>query len=225
MGVSIGFNRKINEWMLSEEGRVAFRPFLVDGNPYKSRIFVAGAFPHPIIEVDEDEHEEYIEALVDGELWEAFYGEKMVSKEHKGTVAFIQWLKDTCGETAVYGNVTACMADSAKQLKEYSKTSPEDYEKGFRVFQETVEEFQPEFLILHGTDAVKQFRKYFGNALLDQHTQIEKVQDLEETGVFAEWNLSSGKKVRVIACRNLRYYGKMGLAFELFKKRLQTILG
>lgn len=225
MGVSIGFNRKIKEWMLSEEGRVAFRPFLVDGNPYKSRIFVAGSFPHPIIEVDEDEHKEYIETLVDGELWDAFYGEQMESTEHKGIAAFIQWLKDTCGETAVYGNVTALMADSAKQLKEYSKISPEDYEKGFRVFQETVEEFQPDFLILHGTDAVKQFRKRFGNALLDQYAQMEKVQDLEEAGIFAEWHLSSGKKVRVMACRNLRYYGKMGQAFALFKNRLQDILG
>ncbi|WP_413364415.1 hypothetical protein [Lysinibacillus sp. 3P01SB] len=224
MGVSNGFNRKINEWILSKEGRVAFRPFLVNGNPYKSRIFVSGSFPHPVIEVDEEEREEYIESLVDTELWDTFYGEQMGTRENKGTTAFIQWLKEACGETAVHVNLTALMADSAKKLKEYSKESPEDYEKGFRIFQEAVEEFQPEFLILYGSDAVKQFRKRFGAAILDRYPQLEKVQDLEEYGVFADWSLSNGRKVQVIACRNLSYYGKMGEAFGTFKERVKEAL-
>lgn len=224
MGVSNGFSRKITEWMLSEEGRVAFRPFLVDGNPYKSRFFVVGAFPHPVIAVDEGEHEEYVESLVDAELWNAFYGDQMQSRENKGTAAFVQWLKEACGETAVHVNVTALMADSAKKLKEHGKESPGDYKKGFDVFQETVEEFQPEFLILHGADAVKQFRKQFGKALQDRYAQIDKVQDLEEVGVFAQWHIASGRKVQVLACRNLSYYGKMGEAFEVFKQRIQEML-
>ncbi len=224
MGVSKGFNRKIQQWMMSEDGRVAFRPFLVDGNPYKSRIFVVGAFPHPVIPVDEGEHEEYVESLVDAELWNAFYGDQMQSRENKGTAAFIQWLKEACGETAVSVNVTALMADSAKKLKEHGKESPRDYKKGFDVFQETVEEFQPEFLILHGADAMKQFRKQFGETLLDYHPQVDKVQDLEEVGIFAEWRLANGRKVKVLACRNLSYYGKMGEVFEVFKQRIQEML-
>jgi hypothetical protein len=224
MSVSKGFHKKINEWILSEEGRVAFRPFLVNGNPYKTRIFVVGSFPHPFMEIDENEHEEYIESLLDAELWDGFYGEQMQSRENKGTAAFIRWLKEACGETAVQVNVTALMADSAKQLKEYSKESPEDYEKGYRIFQETVEEFQPELLILHGSDALKQFRKRFGKALLDQYPQMEKVQDLEEVGFFAEWKLSDERKVKIIACRNLSYYGKMGEAFRVFKEQVKKAL-
>ena len=223
MGVSNGFKRKITEWMLSEEGRVAFRPFLVDGNPYKARIFVVGSFPHPFIQVNDDEHEEYIESLLDAELWEAFYGEQMQSRENKGTDAFIQWLKETCGETAVHVNVSALMAGSSKEYKAYSKASFTDYEKGFRVFQETVEEFQPELLILHGSDAVKHFRKRFGD-ILPGFPQTEKVQDLEETGVLAQWPLADGKEVKVIACRNLSYYGKKGEAFGVLKERVKEIL-
>ena len=224
MGVSIGFSRKINEWMQSTEGRVAFRPFLVDGNPYRSRLFVVGAFPHPVISVDEEEHEEYRESLVDAELWDAFYGDQMQSRENRGTAAFIGWLKEACGETAVHANVTALMADSTKKLKEYSKESPEDYQRGFEVFKETVEEFQPEFMILYGADAVKQFRKQFAEALLDHQAKVDKVQELEEAGVFAEWHLADGKKVKVLACRNLSYYGKMGEAFEAFKEQVRLML-
>lgn len=223
MGVSNGLKRKITKWMLSEEGQVAFRPFLVDGNPYKARIFVAGSFPHPFIQVSEDEQEEYIESLLDAELWEAFYGEQAQSRENKGTAAFIQWLKETCGETAVHVNVSAFMADSSKELKRCSKDSPRDYKKGFHVFQETIEEFQPEFLILHGSDAVKQFRQQFGDALLD-FSQTEKVQDLEEAGVFAEWELAEGRRVKVMACRNLSYYGKKGEAFSVLKDRIKELL-
>ena len=224
MGVSNGFKRKIYQWMMTEDGQVAFRPFLVDGNPYKSRIFVAGAFPHPVIEVEADEHEEYVESLVDAELWGAFYGDRMQSRENKGTAAFIQWLKEACGETAVHVNVTALMAESAKKLKEHGKEAPGDYKKGFDVFQETVQEFQPEFLILHGAEAVKQFRKQFGAGLSDHHPQIDKVQDLEEVDVFAEWQLANGGRVKVLACRNLSHYGKRGEAFEVFKERIREMV-
>lgn len=223
MSVSNGFKRKITKWMLSEEGRVAFRPFLVDGNPYKARIFVVGSFAHPLIQVNEDEQEEFIESLLDAELWDAFYGEQMQSRENRGTAAFIQWLKETCGETAVHVNVTALMADSSKERKEYSKSSPLNDEKGFRIFRETVEEFQPDFLILHGSDAVKQFRKQFGNALPD-FPETEKVQELEEAGILAQWALDDGKKIKVMACRNLSYYGKRGEVFALFKERIKEII-
>ena len=112
MGISIGFHRKINNWILSQEEEVVFRPFLVDGNPYKSRVFVVGAFPQPKLHIQCDEKQQYIESLVDRELFDSLYGEVMQSREHKGFAAFGQWLKEVCGAVVVNTNVTTLMVDS-----------------------------------------------------------------------------------------------------------------
>ncbi len=109
------------------------------------------------------------------------YGDLLQSRENKGVAAFTQWLKEACGEVVVNTNVTTLMADSAKQLKELKKTTPQDYEKGFQVFREVLEEFQPEIVILHGADALKQFRHQFEDCLIDYYAHIEKVQELEDS--------------------------------------------
>ena len=224
MGVSIGFHRKINDWILSQEDGVVFRPFLVDGNPYKSRVFVVGAFPQPKFHIQSDEKQQYIESLVDAALFDSLYGEIMPSREHKGVAAFGQWLKEVCGEVVVNSNVTTLMVDSEKQLKELKNTAPQDYEKGFQVFREVLEEFQPEVLILHGADALKQFRHQFEDSLIDYYARIEKVQELEEVGVFAEIHFHEERKVKILACRNLSMYGKTGEKFANFKKHVRQQL-
>ncbi len=225
MGISIGFHRKVNDWILSQEQEVVFRPFLVDGNPYKSRVFVVGAFPQPNLNIQPDEQQQYIESLVDVALFDSVYGEKMQSRENKGVTAFAQWLKETCGEAVVNTNVMTLMADSVKQLKEFKKTIPQDYEKGFQVFREVLEEFQPEIVILHGADALKQFRHQFEDCLIDYYAHIEKVQELEEVGAFAEIHFHEERKVEILACRNLSMYGKSGEKFAHFKKNVCQQLG
>ena len=218
MGVSIGFHRKIKDWMLSKEGEVAFLPFLVDGNPYKSRVFIVGAFPQPKLHIQPAEQQQYIDSLVEGTLFDSLYGEMLQSREHKGVVAFGQWLKEVCGEVVINTNVTTLMVDSLKQLKECKKTTPQDYEKGFQVFREVLEEFQPEILILHGADALKQFRHRFEDSLIDYYAHIKKVQELEEVGTFAEIHFHEERKVKILACRNLSMYGASGEKFADFKK-------
>ncbi|MGM9944620.1 MAG: hypothetical protein ACI33M_06735 [Lysinibacillus sp.] len=220
MGVSIGFHRKINDWILSQEQEVVFRPFLVDGNPYKSRVFVVGAFPQPKLDIQLDEQQQYIESLVNESLFDRLYGEKMQSRENKGVATFTQWLKEACGEVVVNTNVTTLMADSVKQLKALKKTTLQDYEKGFQVFREVLEEFQPEIVILHGADALKQFRHQFEHCLIDYYAHIEKVQELEEVGTFAEIHFHEERKVKILACRNLSMYGKSGEKFANFKKHV-----
>ena len=224
MGVSIGFHRKINNWIRSKEGEVVFCPFLVDGNPYKSRIFVVGAFPQPKFHILPEEQQQYTESLVDGALFDSLYGEVLQSREHKGVAAFGQWLKEACGEVVINTNVTTLMADSAKQLKEYKKTIPQDYEKGLQVFREVLEEFQPEILILHGADALKHFRQQFEDSLIDYYAHMKKVQDLEEVGAFAEIYFHEDRKVKILACRNLSMYGASGEKFADFKKRVHQQL-
>ena len=220
MSVSIGFHRKINNWSVSQEQEVVFRPFLVDGNPYKSRIFVVGSFPQPKLEIDYVERAQYIESLVDVAMFNDLYEEKIQSRENKGVATFMQWLKEVCGEVVVNTNVTTLMADSTKQLKELKKTTPEDYERGFQIFREVLEEFQPEILILHGADALKQFRHQFNDCLVDYYAHIEKVQELETVGTFAEIHFHEERKVNILACRNLSMYGKSGEKFTDFKQRV-----
>ena len=220
MGVSIGFHRKVNDWILSQEEEVVFRPFLVDGNPYKSRVFVVGAFPQPKLNIQLEERQQYIESLVDVEFFDSLYGDLMHSRENKGVATFTQWLKEACGEVVVNTNVTTLMADSTKQLKEFKKTTLQDYEKGFRVFREVLEEFQPEIVILHGADALKQFRHQFKDCLIDYYAHIEKVQELEDVGAFAEIHFHEERKVKILACRNLSMYGKSGEKFADFKQHV-----
>ena len=220
MGVSIGFHRKINDWILSQGQEVIFRPFLADGNPYKSRVFVVGAFPQPKLDIQPDEQQQYIESLVDVALFDSLYGEEIQSRENKGIAAFAQWLKDACGEVIVNTNVTTLMADSAQQLKAIQKITPQDGEKGFQVFREILEEFQPEIVILHGADTLKQFRSQFEDSLIDYYAHTEKVQELEEIGVFAEMHFHEERKVKILACRNLSMYGKSGEKFANFKKHV-----
>ena len=220
MGVSIGFQRKINDWILSQEQEIIFRPFLVDGNPYRSRVFIVGAFPQPKLDIQPGEQQQYIESLVDIELFDSRYGDLLQSRENNGVAAFTQWLKEEYSEVVVNTNVTTLMADSAKQLKEFKKTTPQDYEKGFQVFREVLEEFQPEIVILHGADALKQFRHQFEDCLIDYYAHIEKVQELEEVGTFAEIHLHEERKVKILACRNLSTYGKSGEKFANFKQHV-----
>ena len=220
MGVSIGFHRKINDWILSQKEEVVFRPFLVDGNPYKSRVFVVGAFPQPKLNIQLEERQQYIESLVDVALFDSRYGDLLQSRENKGIAAFTQWLKEACGEVVVHTSVTTLMVDSEKNLKELKKTTPQDYEKGFRVFREVLEEFQPEIVILHSADALKQFRHQFKDCLIDYYAHIEKVQELEDVGAFAEIHFHEERKVKILACRNLSMYGKSGEKFADFKQHV-----
>lgn len=220
MSVSIGFHRKINNWIVSQEQEVIFRPFLVDGNPYKSRVFVVGGFPQPKLEIHRVEQAQYVESLVDVAMFDDLYGENMQSRENKGIATFTQWLKEASGEVVVNTNVTALMADSAKQLKEFKKTAPQDYERGFQIFREVLEEFQPEILILHGADALKQFRHQFNECLVDYYAHIEKVQELEAAGTFAEIHFHEERKVKILACRHLSTYGKSGETFADFKQHV-----
>ena len=88
-----------------------------------------------------------------------------------------------------------------------------------------MEEFQPEIVILHGADALKQFRHQFEDCLIDYYAHIEKVQELEEVGTFAEIHLHEERKVKILACRNLSMYGKSGEKFAHFEKNVRQQLG
>ncbi|WP_332647650.1 hypothetical protein [Lysinibacillus sp. 54212] len=225
MAVSIGFYRKITDWILSCDNRkIIFRPFQVEGNPYKSRVFLVGAFPHPPLDISLDEASMFAESLVNPELFDHLYGNLTGTKENIGIQQFIRWMKITLNENILCTNINVLQADSLQHLKQLKMANRADYEKGFTIFQHLMEEFQPELIILHGMEAVKQFRIQFYEHLVDYHASIEKIQHLEGLGVFAEMRFDNGKRVRVMACRSLVYYGKSGESFASFKNYVQKVL-
>lgn len=226
MAVSTGFYKKIKAWVTEGDARLAFRPFQVDGNPYKSAIFVVGAFAAPKIDSNTTDEGVYIDALVNGLLFDEMYGYEMKqkSREYLGTTYFMEWLAQQVNEQAVATYVNTLQVQNAQELKQAQKESPALYKRGQAIFQEVLEEFQPQWMILHGTEAVQQFRASFAEQLTDHYSQISKVQELEELGIFAELSYKNGNTVKVLACRSMSYYGKEGKAFQAFKEQLQKTI-
>ncbi|MEC1179590.1 RNA 2'-phosphotransferase [Metasolibacillus meyeri] len=225
MAVSTGFYKKIKAWVTDDDARLAFRPFQVDGNPYKSSIFVVGAFAAPKIESDTTDERVYIDALVNGLLFDEMYGYEMKrkSREYFGMTYFMEWLQQELDEHAIATYINTLQIQGAQELKRVHKEAPDLYKRGQVIFQEVVEEFQPRFIVLQGTEAVQQFRANFAAQLTDYYSKVSKVQELEELGIFAELNCKSGNTVKVLACRSMSYYGKEGKAFQAFKDKLQAI--
>ncbi|MEO4053788.1 RNA 2'-phosphotransferase [Solibacillus sp. CAU 1738] len=225
MTVSVGFYKKIREWVIGSSGEIDFRPFQVDGNPYKSRVFLVGAHPTPKIDSESTSESVYIDSLVYGDLFEELYGYQIVkqSREYSGTLSFVQWMKQEFDENVVVTYVNALQTNSAEELKQARKQMPDAYFKGQQIFKEVVHEFQPDTIILHGTQAVQQFRLLLDGQLIDDKASIDKVQHLEELGVFAEIQLENGHKIQVLACRSMRYFGKDGASFANFKERIREL--
>lgn len=212
MGISAGFQRKIDDWIIGEDWSVAFCPFLTNINPYKARIFVVGASAQPKVEVDDT----YAEELLSLSFYDELYGLSQYSREAKGMIAFTNAISKQA--PVVISSINTLMVDSLKEWTTVKKERPADYEKGFRVFREVLAEFRPELLILHGADALKQFRKQFKDELVDAYPQLDKVQELEKIGPFGEL-LINGRSIKVMACRSLSQYGT-GATFTAFEQEI-----
>ncbi|KYG89176.1 hypothetical protein A0U40_12595 [[Bacillus] sp. KCTC 13219] len=227
MGVSAGFYKKIQAWVTDDDAQLAFRPFQVDGNPYKSRMLLVGAVATPKIESNTTSEAVYIDALVNGQLFDEIYGHEMKhqSREYLGMMHFIGWVRQTFNNQVVATYINTLQVKDVQELKLVRKETPNLYKRGQVIFQEVVEEFQPEFIVLHGTEAVQQFRMNFAEQLTDYYSQVNKVQQLEEYGVFGELHCKNGHIIKVLACRSMSYYGKEGKVFQQFKDKIKSLYG
>lgn len=226
MTVSAGFYKKIREWVINSNGEIAFRPFQVNGNPYKSRVFIVGANATPKVDSATTSENIYIESLVYEELFEELYGYQFVkqSREYSGTMNFVKWMSQELNENPVVTFTNALQTNDIQELKQMKKQHPEVYCKGQQIFKEVLHEFRPDIIILHGTQALQQFRLLFQQELVDHHSTIDKVQQLEEIGVFAEMQIDGDHKIQICACRSMGYYGKDGASFVNFKEHMREIV-
>lgn len=228
MAISLGFYKKIFNWVTEEESeRTLFKPFQIDGNPYKSRVFLVNLNPNPVLKVEENSVRIFADALVDNELLHDLYRLELsqASREFKGSMQFAAWMKKQFGENIVLTSVNAYQTDEPKELKAIKKTDPANYQRGFDIFKAVMNEFQPEVVILQGTAALEQFKVLYNKQLVIYNSSISlKVQELENIGVFAELHYENGKTAKIMACRSMGYFGKEGASFEIFKKRLKEIV-
>lgn len=228
MTVSIGFFRKIQEWVvdgLSDE--IMYRPFQVNGNPYKAKVFLVSLYPEPLGYYDVEDAKIYADSLVDGELFEQLNGLEMItsSREYKGSLNFIEWMKKNYDEDVVLTSVNCFLAEDDKHFKQMKKENHFLYNSGKKLFEEIVYEFAPEVMIIEGSKAFDEFRKIYDERLINKvdtfHT--DNVKELEKYGVIAEFPLDKGN-VKIIACRNMSYFGKEGASFEHLKETIRKLL-
>lgn len=228
MTVSLGFFKKIKQWILAEgTDQVLFRPFQTNGNPYKSSVFLVSAHATPLLKVEENSEQVFIDALVNADLLEELYSAQFAkaSREVKGSRQFANWMNESYGENIVCTSINTYQINDAKELKVLKKEDLVNYQRGIDIFTEVVDEFQPDVIILQGAAAVEQFKALYAEHLFVYHPEVTKVQDLENTGSFAEMYYKDGKVVKIFATRSMAYFGKDGSAFGAFKGKLQEVLG
>ena len=222
MSISPGFYKKIYQWLMNEANTtVAFRPFLTNGNPYKSRVFLVGANATPSFQVGENEASIFAESLVDRELFMQLFHEQYVTapREFKGSIYFNQWLEQR-GESAIYTTLNTYQLEHASDAKSAEKEDATNFVRGQQIFDEVLQEFQPEIIILQGTQAFHQFKAIYDESLVIYNPTITKIPLLEEEGPFAEMQYATGKKAYVFITRSMSYFGKDGNRFERFKENL-----
>lgn len=226
MPISQGFYKKLYQWLMNETNTtVAFRPFLTNGNPYKSRIFLVGANATPSFQVGENEERIFAESLVHRELFMQLFHEQYMKapREFKGSIYFNQWLEQR-GESVIYTSLNTYQLESVNDAKIAKKVDTENFARGQQIFNEVLQEFQPEIIVLQGATTFNQFKTMYAEDLVIYNPDITKVQLLEMEGPFAEYHYVTGKKALVFVTRSMSYFGRDGKIFEQFKENLIGIL-
>ncbi|QCR30834.1 RNA 2'-phosphotransferase [Lysinibacillus sp. SGAir0095] len=228
MAVSTGFFKKIQRWTVDEHsGEILFLPFQADGNPYKSKVFLVGANPEPLLQVDASDIQILAETLVDSALFSDLFRDEIAeaSREYKGSQNFASWLKGRLNEQVVLTSINLLNLES-NEVKQLKKESDPLYLEGFDKFIEVLNEFEPEYLIIQGSTAYKLFLEQFKEQLFEKKVDDLQVsvQILEQSGIIAKLQLNNGENVNILVCRSMGAFGKEGKTFGGFKEKLLQLL-
>lgn len=208
------------------KSKVAYRPFLIDGNPYQSRIFLVGSNALPLFKVKQGGEKSFADALVNQDILEDLYADELLHapREVKGSFHFADWLQKEFNEPVVYTTINTYQVESTEAFKQIKRENPEAISRGQVIFDEVLNEFQPEFIVLQGTAALNQFKELYAERLVIYNVTLTKVLQLEEDGPFAEMLDANGKRVYIFATRSMAYFGKIGSKFEGFKGKIREKL-
>lgn len=227
MAVSAGFYKKIEQWAVDPNThKIAFQPFQANGNPYKSSIFIIGATPEPYLQIDVEDLDVYAETLVNSNAFQGLFFEefKTGSREYKGCLYFMEWMKANYNESVVLSYLNCLYVEDSRQYKELKKQNSPLYERGLAIFQELLNEFVPKIIIVQGATNWKQFLEQYEELLIAVADLNQPVQHLESQGVLAKLPLANGELVNILACRSLGNFGKTGSSFSDLKQTLNELL-
>ncbi len=223
MTVSIGLYNKIKNWLIDEySGEICYRPFQVDGNPYKSKIFIINSYPEPLAINGANDTQAYANSLVDQKLFNQMNEDELQnsSREYKGTLNFTNWMKETYKRDVVLTSVNCYVAKEETVYKQLKKLNSPLIVKGARIFKEVIEEFAPSVIILQGSKTIKEFQEQFKERLKIKKDFTLPIQELEGSGVIAKLRLKNGDDCLILACRSMSHFGKNGQKFIEFKDQL-----
>ncbi|RHW32751.1 hypothetical protein D1B33_16420 [Lysinibacillus yapensis] len=227
MTVSMGFFRKIEQWLIDEQsGEILFLPFQADGNAYKSKVLLVGSQPEPLIQIGNADIQFLADALVDRHLFQDVFQEEIseASREYRGALNFASWMKENLKQQVVFSSLN-CLNVEDELLKQLKKSKDPLYLRGFEIFKEVIDELEPELLIIQGAPTFKQFIERFKEHLADyaEEDLLQSVQVLEQKGSIGQLKLNNGKKAQILVCRSMGAFGKTGKSFGEFKSILEGI--
>ena len=224
MAISVGFFKYVSKWVSDEPtGKVMYRPFEADENPYKAIVFIVGSHPTPLLELPDDCTQTYANALVNRDEFHQLFPDYLMStsRDVKGAIRFSNALKEQ-GISSVISYVNALSAANLTQLKKQKKENGEQFKRGVEIFKEVVEEFKPPVILLHGKYALEQFRQNFLGYFIEFGHTSRSVSELENEGVFGKIIHNDGKETILYACKSLSYFKSGDESFikliEQFKK-------
>ncbi len=228
MAVSTGFLKKIQRWTVDEQsGEILFLPFQTQGNPYKARVLLVGAYPEPVLQVNLADLQILAETLMETNLFSDLYRDEIeeVSREYKGSLNFAAWLKENLHEQVVLSSIN-CLNLETAELKQLKKDKDPLIWRGYEVFKEVMNEFNPDILIIQGSAAFKSFMEQFKDQLIDFEAadMAMSVQTLEQKGTIAKLSLNNGRNVNILVSRSMGAFGKEGKTFGELKRNLSQLL-
>ncbi|MCC5910982.1 MAG: hypothetical protein JJT76_11155 [Clostridiaceae bacterium] len=208
-----------------------YRPFTSDGDVQDKNIFFVGTNLATAIYPTDIDLDSYVNLLLNYDEFIAYYktnrivqGKTELSRTRIGMNAFIRWLKCHTGSTIIETDVIPYPTAKLKDLK---KEPQEVKDRGKEIFFETLMEFQPWLIILHGKKTVDNFIDILTNKGIIQNQSDKLPQSIEEmegAGPLFEITYQDGTRGIVMACRHFMYYGSVGNSYEIFRNNILKVI-
>ena len=223
MAISVGFYRHVNKWLVDQHAmELLFRPFETNVNPYKADVFIVGAHPTPVLNLNIEQSKVYANSLVNRDEFMTLFPDylKAASRDVKGAVRFADVL-EKLGVSPVISYVNALTAKNLTDLKKQKKDNSNAFELGQEIFKQVLEEIQPPIILLHGNYALEQFRANLLDYFVEFGHSNRKLEDLIGEGDFGKILYKNGKESIVIASKSLSTFKESDETFAELVKHLQ----
>ena len=223
MAISVGFYKHVNKWLVDQHAKeLLFRPFETNVNPYKADVFIVGAHPTPVLNLNIDQSKVYANSLVNRDEFMTLFPDyfKTTSRDVKGAIRFADAL-EKLGVSTVISYVNALTARNLTDLKKQKKDNSEAFEQGKEIFKQVLEEIQPPIILLHGNYALEQFRENLLDYFIEFGHNSRNLEDLIGEGDFGKIMYENGKESIVIASKSLSSFKENDETFVEIVKQLQ----